>query len=66
MLEVELYKKIEVITKMTPTTNWVVSTNSQKITENVEDRTMEMQNANPLRILSSYLITIATSSPPLP
>jgi len=63
MNEVELYKKIEVITKMTPTTNWVVSKNSKYIIENVKEMTIERQEANPLRRLSAYLITIATRSP---
>ena len=59
------YIKIDKITKVAPTINCNDSWNPKSKTETKQVIIIAREQANPFRMLSAYLITTATKSPPV-
>jgi len=55
---------IDRITNNVPMRNWRDNVTSNKYTDTMQEMTMAADVANPLRILSAYLTTMATRMPP--
>ena len=60
-----LYSQVAARTTADPRTKEKVSWRSNRVTEARNEMTMDREVANPLRMLSAYLITNAVNSPPM-